>query len=97
MVKTMNSLPTIYPEELARKGETIYQKVKDELEKEKQGKFAAIEVESGKYFIGDNQLEAFEKAKKHFPKKIFYFVKIGFPAVFTHSSFTKPSTHGSIL
>ncbi|MBI4226585.1 hypothetical protein HY612_05740 [Candidatus Roizmanbacteria bacterium] len=80
MNKTYSPLPTIYPDQLAQKGENIYNAVKDRLEKENKGKFMAIEVDSGKYFIGKNQIEVFEKARKKFPKKIFYFIKIGFPA-----------------
>jgi len=57
----------------------------------------AIEVESGKYFLGETQVEALEKAKKQFPKKIFYFMRVGFPAVSIHSTYQEPFSYGSIL
>jgi hypothetical protein len=93
----LNLLSTIHPEELAQKGMEIYKEIKDDLEKENFGKYLAIEVESGKYFIGETQVEALEKAKKEFPEKIFYSVKIGFPAVFTHSAYQKPFFYESVF
>ena len=63
MNKPLISLPTVYPSEIARKGEEIYQKISKQVEKERSGDFVAIEVESGKYFLGQTQMEAIEKAK----------------------------------
>ena len=97
MNKSYSSFPVINPEQMAEKGEEIYSAEKDRLEKENKGKFLAIEVDSGKYFIGKDQMEAFRKARKKFPKKIFYFIRIGFPAVVSHSTYTKPFTYGSVL
>jgi len=42
----------------------------------------AIEVDSGKYFMGDDLREASEKATAAFPDKIFYFKRVGFKAAF---------------
>lgn len=97
MNKTYISLPTIHIDEFTQKGKNIYKEIKDKLEKEAKGKFIAIEVDSGKYFIGKDQMEAFKKARKEFPKKIFYFVRIGFPSVFTHSSHYNGLSYGSVL
>lgn len=84
MNKTYSSLPAINPEQIAEKGEEVYRKIKARLEKKHRGEFAAIEVDTGDYFLGDDQIEAVEKAKKKFPNKIFYFVRIGFPTAYTH-------------
>jgi len=68
------------PDEIARldEGEEIYRrKLKKKLEPKYNGKIIAIEVDSGKYFIGDNELEAGEKARAVFPDKIFFFMRIG--------------------
>jgi hypothetical protein len=42
----------------------------------------AIEVDSGKYFMGDDLHEAAEKATAAFPGKIFYFKRVGYKAAF---------------
>lgn len=97
MNKHLTSLPTVYPAEIAQKGTQIYQKIRKQIEKEYLGDFMAIEVESGKYFLGKTQMEAIEKAKKHFPAKVFYLMKIGFPAVVTFSGYQRPLSYGNIL
>ena len=65
----------------------VYQRISKRIEKNHTGNFVAIEIESGKYFLWQTQVEAIEKAKKHFPTKIFYLMKVGFPAVVTFSGF----------
>jgi hypothetical protein len=42
----------------------------------------AIEVDSGKYFMGDDLAEARRKAETTFPDKIFYFKRVGYKAAF---------------
>ncbi len=97
MNKPLPSLPTVYPSEIAHKGEEVYRKISEQIEKDHSGDFVAIEVESGKYFLGPTQVEAIEKAKKLFPAKIFYLMKIGFPAVVTFSGYQRPLSYGNIL
>lgn len=98
MSTSIKPIPSINTTEIARIGEQIYQnELKEKLEKENVGKFVAIEVESKDYFIGVTQTEATLKAKKKYPDKIFYMVKIGFPAVITMSSRFIPTPYGSVL
>ncbi|MBI5222579.1 MAG: hypothetical protein HY980_03740 [Candidatus Magasanikbacteria bacterium] len=97
MSKLLTSLPTVYPAEIAQKGIRVYQKISKQIEKNHSGDFVAIEVESGGYFLGQTQMEAIEKAKKRFPTKIFYLMKIGFPAVVTFSGYQQPLSYGNIL
>lgn len=97
MNKHLTSLPTIYPSEIAQKGMEIYQRISKRIEKNHTGSFVAIEIESGKYFLGQTQVEAIEKAKKHFPTKIFYLMKVGFPAVLTFSGYQRPLSYGNVL
>ena len=66
--------------EFTQKGKTIYKKLRPKL-KNKKGNIVAIEVESGEYFIGGDELEAAKKARKKFPDKIFVFFRIGYPVV----------------
>lgn len=97
MNKLPTSLPTIYPIEIAEKGIGIYKKVSEQLEKKHFGEFVAIEVQSKEYFVGKTQVEAIEKAKKHFPAEIFYLMKVGFPAAVTFSGYQRPLSYGNVL
>ncbi|MEK6950731.1 MAG: hypothetical protein AABX13_03325 [Nanoarchaeota archaeon] len=48
-----------------------------------EGKFVAIDAESGDYFIGSNPLEAYKKGKLKYPYKKFFYKRIGSKAAFT--------------
>ncbi len=98
MQKKFPLLPNINPNELAEKGIEIYnQQLKSELEKTHQGDYVAIEVDSGKYFIDKTDIEALMKARRQFPHKVFYLVKIGSRAVIHFSSGHRPISYGSVL
>lgn len=79
-MKTQKIYP-INPEEFGSKGEEIYKLIGPQLEPEHKGEIAAIEVESGDYFLGKTVIEAWQKAKAEYPHKVFYFVRIGYPVV----------------
>lgn len=66
---------------LAAKAREIYHKqLKQTLEASAHGKFVAIEVESGDYFLGANPLDAIRKGKQKYPKKVFHVMKVGYKA-----------------
>lgn len=90
-------MPTVYPEELSQKGMAIYQKISGKMEEKNLGKYLAIEVESEQYFLGETMIEAMAKAKERFPDKLFYFVRIGSPGVFTLSRQHAPVTYENLL
>lgn len=48
------------------------------------GKIAAVEPESGQYYLADTLLEATDKALKHHPGKVFYIVRIGYRTAHWH-------------
>ena len=61
---------------------SIYnRKYRKQLEAKERGKVVAIEVESGEIFVGRTALEAGIKARENLPDKIFYFIRVGYPAV----------------
>jgi hypothetical protein len=65
-----------------RKAEAIYRKkLKPKLEEKFKGRIVAIDVDSEDYFVGKTVLEAIEKGRRKHPGKIFYAVRIGYPAV----------------
>jgi len=67
---------------LERKAEAIYRKkLEPKLEGKYKGRIVAIDVESGDYFLGKTVLEAIGKGRRKHPDKIFYAVRIGYPAV----------------
>lgn len=65
---------------IGEKGREIFKKVSEELERDYRGKFVAIEVDSGDYFIGDTGVEASKKAREKYPTKVFFQGKIGYRA-----------------
>lgn len=70
-------------EGFGEKAEEIYErKLKKKLEPNYKGKMIAIEVDSGKYFVGEDLVDARRKAKLVFPDKIFYFMRVGHKTAF---------------
>ena len=62
---------------LARKGYLIYESLRHVLEPEHTGKYVAIEVDSGDYFLGNDLNEALENAENEYPDREFFVVKVG--------------------
>jgi peptide subunit release factor RF-3 len=63
---------------LAIKGEKVYYQNRAKLEKAYPGKIVAIETESGSIAgIGTTLDEAYDKALKKYPRRKFYFRKVG--------------------
>ena len=58
---------------------------------EHKGMLAMIEPDSGNYFLGVTSLEAFKKAKKQYPDKILYLIRIGSPAAHKYPGVIKPT------
>jgi len=75
------------PETVVDLGERIYrEQLKDLLEPKQTGRFVAIEVNSGKYFIADSPSDAMAKASSDMPQGLFHLMRIGATAAFTTSS-----------
>ena len=78
-----SQLVNIDAREIGEKGREIFRKISKELEKDYFGKFVAIEVDSGDYFIGDTSIEANTKAREKYPSKVFYLGRIGYRTAFS--------------
>jgi len=63
------------------KGDQQYQRLKAKLEPGHKGQIVAIEVKSGQYVIGKDELQVALKARAKFPGKKFSFFRVGYPAV----------------
>ena len=73
---------------LVRKAKALYGRLyRKRLEKNEKGKIVAIEVESGDIFLGQTVMDAALKAKAKYPDKVFYFERVGYPAVHSLKGF----------
>lgn len=76
---------------LVSQGEEIYSdKLKRKLLPRDKGKYAAIDIESEDYFIGNTLLEAIKNAKEKYPNKKFHLVRIGHKAAVSFKHRTIP-------
>ncbi len=67
--------------DLIGRAKAIYEeRLKAELEPQHNGEIIAVEVESGDYFLGDSEVEAYDEAVKKHPGKKFAFLRVGFRA-----------------
>lgn len=65
-------------EEFARRGDTIYETdVRPHLKPDDDGKFAAIDIESGAYEIDVDELTACDKLSARIPEAQIWLVRIG--------------------
>ncbi len=67
---------------MIKKANDIFQKLNQRLSQKEKGKIVAIEAESGEYYLGRSELEAYSEAKKQHPKKQFVFKRIGFASTY---------------
>ncbi len=67
--------------ERIKRANRIYEtQLREELEKYHKGEIVAIEIDSGDFFLGINEIEAYEKAVKEHPDKTFVYKRIGYKA-----------------
>ena len=65
-------------EEICRLGEEIYGRdLKHVLEPTQAGKFVAIHVANGDYFVAADDVEALDAAEAKYPGEVFYLGRIG--------------------
>lgn len=63
--------------ERARRADALYEKLREQLEREHPEEIVAIEPDSGDYFVGKDRREAEKKARTKYPDKIFFRRRIG--------------------
>ncbi len=69
-------------EEFARRGDKIYENdVRPELKLDDEGKFAAIDIESGAYEIDAEEPKAGSKLRKRIPDAQIWMVRVGYRSV----------------
>lgn len=77
-------------QKIVDEGEKIYEQIKSQYEPQQNGKFLAIEIESNKVYFGDTSEDAVMLAKKEYPDKVFYVVKIGYGYTETMAKYSHP-------
>lgn len=60
------------------KANIFFKEINRRLSPKYKGKIIAIDSDSGNYFIGNSELDAYKKATRKYPKKYFVFKRIGF-------------------
>jgi 23S rRNA maturation mini-RNase III len=69
-------------EELARRGDAIYEKkVRPQLKVSDQDRFATIDIESGEFAVDADELKACRKLRKRIPDAQIWMVRVGYPYV----------------
>jgi hypothetical protein len=69
-------------EEFARRGDAIYEKqVRPQVKARDEGKFAAIDIETGEFAMDADELKACRKLRKRLPDAQIWMVRIGYPYV----------------
>ena len=76
------------PEERIAKANEIYERrLRQALEREHRGEIVAIEIASGDFFLGKNEIEAYEKGIGKYPGKTFVYKRVGHRATHFVGSF----------
>jgi hypothetical protein len=75
---TAKRQPRYSKEEFARRGDAIYEaKVRPILKKKDDGKFAAIDIETGEYEIAAKELTACDRLEARLPDAQIWLMRIG--------------------
>jgi hypothetical protein len=87
-------MPTLSPEEIASRGERIYQKRRSQLERESFGKILVIDIETGHYELDTDHHTAVQRARTSHPNALLFGLRIGSP-VLSKRGGTWPTTRRS--
>ena len=67
-------------EEIAVRGEELYQRqIRGAVEPHNRGRFLALDIDSGDYAMGDDELAALDSARRNHPDGTFYLLRVGYP------------------
>ncbi len=67
--------------ERIKKANQLYEsQLKEKMERDHKGEIVAIEIASGDFFLGKNEIEAYEKGIKKYPDKTFVYKRVGYKA-----------------
>lgn len=65
--------------ERIEKANHLYEtQLREKIEKDHKGEIVAIEIDSGDFFLGRNEIEAYEKGIKKYPDRTFVYKRVGY-------------------
>ncbi|MEJ7842997.1 MAG: hypothetical protein WKF95_14635 [Rubrobacter sp.] len=68
---------------VARHGKDLYERnIRSEVEPKHEGRFLALDVESGDYEVGDHALPTSTRLRERKPEAVLYLMRVGRPAAF---------------
>jgi hypothetical protein len=74
---------TLSIEEISRRGEEIYEReLRERVEPGNRGRFLVLDVQSGTYELGDDDLAATQRLLDRIPEAVPYGIRIGHPAAY---------------
>jgi hypothetical protein len=74
--------PRYSKEEFARRGDALYEKeIQPKLTPKDKGKFLAIDIETGEYELGRDELRTGERLRARIPEAQIWIVRVGYRAV----------------
>ena len=77
-----------------RRAASWFRKVQPKLLSRHKGDIVAVDPKSGRYFVGDDELNVARKAMNALPGTIFGFFRVGYPAVHKlRSSYLRAQRH----
>jgi hypothetical protein len=87
--------PIYDSEEIARRGQMLYDRdIRTLVEPENIGKYVVIDIETGQYEVGEDQLAtAAERALDKRPEAALYLVRVGYPAAARIGGWTSGTIH----
>ena len=69
--------------QIARKGQRVLDAIQGRFEEKDYGKFVAVDVDSGEYFLGETAIDATREARAKHPGKLFFLGRIGCRTAYT--------------
>ena len=70
------------PQEVASRGEAIYQRLRAKLEHSHKGDFVVMDIETGEYEVAREDLEATNRLLAKRPDAVLYGVRIGYATAY---------------
>lgn len=83
MGQSQQHSPAVEIQEISAKGQQILEALPADVRQRHEGKFVAIDVESGDSFVGTSALEATRKAQQTHPNKVFFLGRVGYRTAYT--------------
>jgi hypothetical protein len=74
----MIAMEATNPDDVARRGWDLYRRrIRHEVEPEHEGRFLVVDVNTGRYVVADDEVEALDQAREQMPTGTFYLVRVG--------------------